>query len=73
MKSSCLLIVMAGAMICGCAERPSGTASPDGQTYGLDGDAARGIDPTSRYGSPSGRYGRPSSGSALPAKASDVR
>jgi len=73
MKSSCLLIVMAGAMICGCAERPSGTASPDGQTYGLAGEPGRGIDPANRHGSPSGRYGRPSGSSALPVKASDVR
>ena len=73
MKSSYLRIVMAGAMICGCAERLSGSASPDGQTYGLDGEAARGIDPINRYGGPSGRYGRPSSSSAHPAKARDIR
>lgn len=73
MKSSYLLIVIAGALICGCAERPSGSAFPEGQTYGLAGEAARGTDPTNRFASPSGRYGRPSSGSPLPAKASDVR
>jgi hypothetical protein len=60
MKSLYLFIVTAGAMMGGCAERPSGSAPPDGPRYGLANEATRGLDPTVRYGGPSGRYGRPS-------------
>ena len=71
MKSFCLFVVAAGAMIGGCAERPSGRALPDGPTQGL----AKNVDPAIRYASPSGRYGRPASGSVVPANAveSDTR
>ena len=59
-KSFCLFAAAAGAMIGGCAERPTGSALPEG-TQGL----AKDIDPAIRYASPSGRYGRPSSGKAV--------
>jgi hypothetical protein len=58
MKSFCVFIATAGAMIGGCAERPSASAPADGSRYGLANEATPGLDPTIRYGSPSGRYGR---------------
>jgi hypothetical protein len=60
MKSLYLFIATAGAVIGGCAERPSANAPADGPRYGSAVEAARGIDPAIRTGSPSGRYGRPS-------------
>lgn len=58
MKSLYVFVAAAGAMIGGCAERPSATAPAEGPRYGLANEATRGLDPTIRYGSPSGRYGR---------------
>ena len=60
-KSFCLFVAAAGALIGGCAERPTGSALPEGPTQGL----AKDIDPAIRYASPSGRYGRPSSAKAV--------
>lgn len=64
MKSWCLFVAAAAAIIGGCAERPSGMVLPDGQRYGRANEVTPGADPPSRHGSPSGRYGRPSSGGA---------
>jgi hypothetical protein len=64
MKSWCLFVAAAAAILGGCAERPSGRVLPDGQRDGRVNEVTPGADPTRRTGSPSGRYGRPSSGGA---------
>ena len=64
MKSWCLFVAAAAAILGGCAERPSGRGLPDGQRDGRANEVTPGADPTSRQASPSGRYGRPSSGGA---------
>jgi len=64
MKSWCLFVAAAAAIIGGCAERPSGSVLPDGQRDGRANEVTPGAVPTSRTGSPSGRYGRPSTAGA---------
>jgi hypothetical protein len=64
MKSWCLFVAAAAAILGGCAERPSGRVLPDGQRDGRANEVTPAADPSSRQGSPSGRYGRPSSGGA---------